>query len=55
MFSLSLRTSSGRSVQVGKPTSETYTLTAPSGWHIAGFNGRAGDAIDKLGVVYQKN
>jgi hypothetical protein len=55
VFSLSLRTSSGRSVQVGKPTSETYTLTAPSGWHIAGFNGRAGDAIDKLGVVYQKN
>jgi hypothetical protein len=52
VFSLRLRTSS---VQAGTPTGETYTLSAPSGWHIAGFTGRAGDAIDKPGVVYQKD
>ncbi|KER82204.1 jacalin-like lectin [Xanthomonas arboricola] len=55
LFSLSLRTNKGRSVQVGSPTSESYTLSAPSGWHIAGFTGRAGEEIDKLGGVYAKD
>lgn len=55
VFSLSLRTNKGRSVQVGTPSSETYTLPAPSGWHIAGFTGRAGEEIYKLGVVYAKD
>ncbi len=55
LFSLSLTTNQGRSIAAGTPTSERYTLTAPTGWHIAGFNGRAGDAIDKLGVIYRKN
>ncbi|CCG37742.1 putative uncharacterized protein [Xanthomonas citri pv. mangiferaeindicae LMG 941] len=55
MFSLSLTTNQGRSIAAGTPTSERYTLTAPTGWHIAGFTGRAGDEIDKLGVIYRKD
>ncbi len=55
LFSLSLTTNQGRSIAAGTPTSERYTLTAPTGWHIAGFTGRAGDAIDKLGVIYRKD
>ncbi len=55
LFSLSLTTNQGRSIAAGTPTSERYTLTAPTGWHIAGFTGRAGDEIDKLGVIYRKD
>ncbi|KAB7764172.1 jacalin-like lectin [Xanthomonas maliensis] len=55
LFSLSLSTNQGRSIAAGTPTSERYTVTAPSGWHIAGFTGRAGDEIDKLGVIYRKD
>ncbi|MDQ1094097.1 hypothetical protein QE400_003510 [Xanthomonas sacchari] len=55
LFSLSLRTNQGRSLSAGTPTAETYTLTAPSGWHIAGFTGRDGDEIDKLGAIYRKD
>jgi hypothetical protein len=28
------------------------TRTAPSGWQIAGFQGRAGDEVDKIGFIY---
>ncbi|AKO02219.1 hypothetical protein ACU14_19235 [Xanthomonas oryzae pv. oryzicola] len=54
LFSLSLSTNQGRSIAAGTPTSERHTLTAPTGWHIAGFTGRAGDDIDTLGVIYRK-
>jgi hypothetical protein len=30
------------------------TRTAPSGSQIAGFHGRAGDELDKLGFIYTK-
>ncbi|KOR40425.1 hypothetical protein ADT25_19520 [Xanthomonas oryzae] len=43
LFSLSLSTNQGRSISAGTPTSERYIFTAPTGWHIAGFTGRAGD------------
>jgi hypothetical protein len=26
--------------------------TAPTDWQIAGFRGRAGDEVDKLGFIY---
>ncbi|MFC4726707.1 jacalin-like lectin [Coralloluteibacterium thermophilus] len=52
VFSADLVTSHGRRLQAGTPTGEVHTLTAPEGWHIAGFTGRAGDEIDKLGAIY---
>ncbi|KAF1718764.1 jacalin-like lectin [Pseudoxanthomonas wuyuanensis] len=54
VFSLEVHTNQGRRLQAGSPTADSYTLTAPAGWHIAGFNGRAGDEIDKLGAIYMK-
>lgn len=52
IFSAQLATDQGRTVSAGKPTADTVTYTAPAGWWIAGFTGRAGDEIDKLGVIY---
>ncbi|MER6010929.1 jacalin-like lectin [Streptomyces bluensis] len=52
IFSAAFTTDKGRSLSAGTATSEAKTFTAPSGWQIAGFTGRAGDEIDKLGVLY---
>jgi len=52
IFSAAFTTDKGRSLSSGTATSDTKTFTAPSGWQIVGFTGRAGDEIDKLGVVY---
>ncbi|WP_406005246.1 endonuclease/exonuclease/phosphatase family protein [Streptomyces sp. NBC_00637] len=47
-------TSLGRSLAGGTTTSDCVTRTAPSGWQVAGFHGRSGDEIDKLGLLYTK-
>lgn len=52
LFSAAFTTDTGRTVSAGTPTSDTATYTAPAGWQIVGFTGRAGDEIDKLGVIY---
>ncbi|NUT46356.1 MAG: endonuclease, partial [Saccharothrix sp.] len=52
IFSARLTTSQGRTVQAGAPTADAVTVTAPAGWRIAGFTGRSGDEIDKLGVIF---
>ncbi|WP_425472834.1 jacalin-like lectin [Streptomyces botrytidirepellens] len=52
LFSAAFTTDKGRTVSAGTPTSDTATFTAPDGWQIVGFTGRAGDEIDKLGVIY---
>ncbi|GGZ78533.1 jacalin-like lectin [Streptomyces bluensis] len=52
IFSAAFTTDKGRSLSAGTATSDAKTFTAPSGWQIAGFTGRAGDEIDKLGVLY---
>jgi hypothetical protein len=52
IFSASFTTDKGRALTSGTPTTNTKTFTAPSGWQIAGFTGRSGDELDKLGVVY---
>ncbi|HZF90346.1 jacalin-like lectin [Streptomyces sp.] len=52
IFSAAFTTDRGRTLASGTPTSDTATFTAPSGWQIVGFTGRAGDEIDKLGVLY---
>lgn len=52
IFSASFTTDKNRTLSAGTATSDAKTFTAPSGWQIVGFTGRAGGEIDKLGVVY---
>ncbi|WP_369195205.1 jacalin-like lectin [Streptomyces djakartensis] len=52
LFSASFTTDAQRTLSAGTATSDARTFTAPDGWQIAGFTGRAGTEIDKLGVVY---
>ncbi|GAB2716444.1 jacalin-like lectin [Streptomyces bullii] len=52
LFSAALTTDRGRTLAAGTPTSDALTFTAPSGWRIVGFTGRAGTEVDKLGVLY---
>jgi hypothetical protein len=39
-------------VSGGTTTSDCVTRTAPAGWQIAGFHGRSGDGVDKIGFIY---
>ncbi|MFF5964612.1 jacalin-like lectin [Streptomyces collinus] len=52
LFSAAFTTDRNRSLSTGTATSDAKTFTAPAGWQIVGFTGRAGDELDKLGVVY---
>lgn len=52
IFSAGFTTDKGRTLSSGTATADTTTFTAPSGWQIVGFTGRAGDEVDKLGVLY---
>ncbi|WP_432118066.1 jacalin-like lectin [Streptomyces sp. bgisy032] len=52
IFSASFATDRGRTLSAGTATSDAKTFTAPVGWQIVGFTGRAGEEIDKLGVLY---
>lgn len=52
IFSAAFGTDKGRTLASGTATSDTKTFTAPAGWQIVGFTGRAGTEIDKLGVLY---
>lgn len=36
----------------GTASGSSATFTAPAGWQIVGFHGRAGDELDKVGLVY---
>lgn len=45
-------TNKGQSIAGGTVTNNATTFAAPGGMHITGFFGRAGDEIDKLGVIY---
>ena len=54
IFSAAFATSLGRSLAGGSTTADCVTRTAPAGWQIAGFHGRSGDEVDKLGVVYTR-
>ncbi|AFC32588.1 hypothetical protein PM3016_5927 [Paenibacillus mucilaginosus 3016] len=53
VFYLELTTNQGRKVSAGTKSGTATTLTAPAGSYIAGFFGRSGDTIDKLGLVYK--
>ncbi|MBM4252302.1 MAG: hypothetical protein FJ146_10050 [Deltaproteobacteria bacterium] len=49
---LRLETSHGQTLSGGIPTPHTIEFIAPSGYHIAGFRGRAGIELDKLGPIF---
>ena len=52
IFSARFTTNLGRVLAGGSTTGDCVTRTAPDGWQIAGFHGRTGDEVDKLGFVY---
>ncbi|MEV4314797.1 endonuclease/exonuclease/phosphatase family protein [Actinocrispum sp. NPDC049592] len=54
IFSARLTTNLGSTVDGGTTTTDCTTYTAPAGWQIAGFHGRAGDEVDKIGVIYTR-
>ncbi|GAB3653984.1 jacalin-like lectin [Glycomyces tarimensis] len=54
IFYARFTTDDGRTLAAGAPTGDCATYTAPSGWQIAGFHGRAGDELDKVGVIYTR-
>ena len=47
-------TSTGNTLTGGTTTSDCATRTAPSGWQVAGFQGRAGTEVDKIGFIYTR-
>jgi endonuclease/exonuclease/phosphatase family metal-dependent hydrolase len=55
VFSATFRTNLGRTVSGGATTSDCTTTTAPTGWRIAGFHGRSGNNVDKLGFIYTRS
>ncbi|MFF4209336.1 jacalin-like lectin [Streptomyces sp. NPDC001796] len=54
IFSAKFTTNLGRSLAGGTTTSDCVTRTAPSGWQIAGFHGRSGGEVDKIGFIYTR-
>jgi len=53
IFYAEFKTNKGQVLSGGTKTNESMTLTAPTGWYIAGLFGRAADEVDKLGVIYK--
>jgi hypothetical protein len=52
VFYAKFTTTAGRTLAGGSTTGNCSTYHAPSGWQIAGFHGRAGDEVDKIGAVF---
>ena len=52
IFSARFATNLGHTLAGGQDTSDCVTRTAPDGWQIAGFHGRTGDEVDKVGFLY---
>jgi endonuclease/exonuclease/phosphatase family metal-dependent hydrolase len=52
IFHVRFTTTAGRTLAGGSTTGSCATYSAPSGWQIAGFHGRSGDEVDKIGAVF---
>lgn len=52
IFYAKFTTNLGRTLAGGTTTSDCVTRTAPAGRQIAGFHGRGGDEVDKVGFIY---
>jgi hypothetical protein len=51
---LRLYTSAGNSIGAGSKTDESKTVTAPEGFHLSGFFGRAGSEVYELGAIWTR-
>ncbi|MDI6101002.1 jacalin-like lectin [Actinoplanes sp. NEAU-A12] len=54
IFYARFTTNLGNSVAGGTTTPDCVTRTAPAGFQIAGFHGRSGSAVDKVGFIYSR-
>ncbi|GIF01408.1 jacalin-like lectin [Paractinoplanes rishiriensis] len=54
IFYAEFTTSAGNVLAGGTTTADCVTRTAPAGWQVAGFHGRAGAEVDKVGLIYTK-
>lgn len=54
IFYLKFTTSSGNTVAAGTKTTKSETVTAPKGFQLSGFYGRANDEVDELGVIWTR-
>jgi hypothetical protein len=52
IFHARFTTNLGRTLAGGSTTSDCVTRAAPPGWQIAGFHGRSGIEVDKLGFIF---
>jgi hypothetical protein len=52
IFHAAFTSNRGRTLAGGSTTGDCTTYAAPAGWQIVGFHGRAGDEVDRLGVIY---
>ncbi|MDX3118520.1 jacalin-like lectin, partial [Streptomyces scabiei] len=55
IFYAKFTTDQGRTLAGGTVTSDCVTRTAPPGWQLAGFHGRTGEEVDKIGFVYTRS
>ncbi|POM75531.1 Hypothetical protein PHPALM_7357, partial [Phytophthora palmivora] len=54
VFYLKFNTSDGDSVSAGTKTENRATVTAPEGFQLSGFFGRAAGEVDQLGIIWTK-
>ncbi|HUQ59916.1 jacalin-like lectin [Lentzea sp.] len=54
IFFARFTTNTGRTLSGGSETSGSVTYTAPPGFQISGFHGRAGSEVDSLGVIFTR-
>ncbi|GMF55844.1 unnamed protein product [Phytophthora fragariaefolia] len=54
VFYLHFITSAGNSISGGTQTDDKAIATAPNGFQLAGFYGRAEDEVDQLGVIWTR-
>jgi endonuclease/exonuclease/phosphatase family metal-dependent hydrolase len=54
VFHVALTTSTGRVLAGGTATDQCTTFVAPVGYGIVGLHGRAGDELDKVGLIYAR-
>ncbi|KAG6614819.1 RAN GTPase-activating protein 2 [Phytophthora cinnamomi] len=54
VFYLSFTTSKGKTISGGTKTDKTGVATAPEGFMLSGFYGRAADEVDQLGAIWTR-
>jgi len=54
VFFLELTTSEGNAVSAGTKTDDSATVTAPEGFQLSGFFGRAASEVDQLGAIWTR-